>query len=65
MEKIIINGGKKLYGNVTIPVAKNSVLPILAASVLCDGIVTVRSVPTLSDTNAAVDILKSLGLHVR
>ena len=34
MEKYIINGGNKLYGSIEIQSAKNSVLPILAATVL-------------------------------
>lgn len=38
MEKYIINGGNKLYGSVEIQSAKNSVLPILAATVLTDEI---------------------------
>ncbi len=45
MEKYIINGGNKLYGSVRIQSAKNSVLPILAATVLTDGKVKILNVP--------------------
>lgn len=61
MEKYIINGGNKLYGNVEIQSAKNSVLPILAASVLTDEKVTLVNVPHISDVRNMVNILSCLG----
>ncbi len=61
MEKYVINGGNKLYGNVEIQTAKNAVLPILAAAVLTDGGVTVLNVPRISDVNNMVKILARLG----
>ena len=45
MEKYIINGGKELYGSIEVQTAKNSVLPILAATVLTDDKVRVLNVP--------------------
>lgn len=61
MAKIIINGGKKLNGAVTLQGAKNSVLPILAATVLISGKSVIHNCPDLSDVEAAVKILKHLG----
>ncbi len=61
MQKLIINGGKKLYGEIDIQGAKNAVLPILAAAVLCKGDVVLHNCPRLSDVYSAMRILSSLG----
>lgn len=61
MEKYIINGGNKLYGSVKIQAAKNSVLPILAATVLTDGEVKILNVPHISDVKNMINILTCLG----
>ncbi len=61
MSKLIINGGKRLFGEVKIHGAKNSVLPILAATVLCVGTSVIHNCPALSDVNASINILKHLG----
>lgn len=61
MEKYIINGGNKLYGNVRIQTAKNSVLPILAATVLTDKKVEILNVPQITDVKNMVKILSCLG----
>ena len=61
MEKYIINGGNKLYGSVKIQSAKNSVLPILAATVLADQKVEILNVPQISDVRNMVKILACLG----
>ncbi len=61
MEKYIINGGNKLYGSVKIQSSKNSVLPILAATVLTDGKVKILNVPHISDVKNMVKILSCLG----
>lgn len=65
MCKIIINGGRRLDGSLAVQGAKNSVLPILAATVLADGECTVKGCPNLSDVNAAIEILEYLGCKVR
>ena len=64
MCKIIINGGRRLDGSTAVQGAKNSVLPILAATVLADGECTVMGCPNLSDVNAAIEILEYLGCKV-
>ena len=61
MEKYIINGGNKLYGSVEIQSAKNSVLPILAATVLTDDKVKILNVPDITDAKNMVKILSKLG----
>ena len=64
MEILTISGGSGLFGEVRIPGAKNSVLPIMAASVLCRGTVTLTDVPHLSDVGASARILQSVGCKV-
>ena len=61
MSKLIINGGKRLFGEVNIHGAKNSALPILAATVLCHGVNEIHNCPDLSDVTASIEILKHLG----
>lgn len=64
MEKYIVNGGNRLYGSIDIQTAKNSVLPILAATVLTDGKVTIKDVPAITDVKNMFKILSSLGCKV-
>lgn len=61
MQKLIINGGKNLKGEIIVQGAKNAVLPILAAAVLCDGEVVLHNCPRLADTYSAMRILTYLG----
>ncbi len=65
MGKIIINGGKRLKGEIDVQGSKNSSLPILAATVLVDGVSVIHNCPRLSDVNAAVKILEHLGCKVK
>lgn len=64
MDKYMIDGGKKLYGSVRMQSAKNSVLPLLAASILTDKRVTIREVPAISDVFCMAQILRELGAEV-
>ena len=57
----IITGGRPLNGTVRIPAAKNSVLPLLAASLLCSGPVRLRGVPALADVEESLALLRSVG----
>lgn len=61
MQKLIINGGNRLNGEIAVQGAKNAVLPILAAAVLCKGEVVLHNCPRLSDVYSAMRILTSLG----
>ena len=49
MDKIIVQGGKKLSGDVEISSAKNAVLPIIAASLLSTEDIIIKNVPLLED----------------
>ena len=61
MDKLVVNGGKKLFGKVTVPVAKNALLPIIAASVMLDGESCIKKCPDLSDIAVSRDIIGSIG----
>lgn len=61
MDKLIIEGGTKLKGEVTVSGAKNAVLPILAATLLTEDACVIKGVPFLRDTNTMLKILRSLG----
>lgn len=61
MSKFVINGGKRLSGEIKVQGAKNSVLPVLAATVLCDGECIIHNCPNLSDVEASLKILTCLG----
>lgn len=63
MQKLFIKGGNPLVGEVTIPGAKNSALPILAGALLCEGQCVVEDIPDLSDVTMMLEILKSLGVN--
>lgn len=65
MCNIIINGGKPLSGSVSVQGAKNSVLPILAATILCEGESVIEGCPALRDVDSAIEILKCLGCRVK
>ena len=57
----IITGGRPLNGTVRVPAAKNSVLPLLAASLLCSGPVRLCGVPELADVAESLALLRSAG----
>jgi UDP-N-acetylglucosamine 1-carboxyvinyltransferase len=61
LEKLVIEGGKPLSGTIKIHGAKNAALPILAASMMADGMVNIVNVPDLSDIQVMLDILRALG----
>ncbi len=65
MKDIIVEGKKCLNGSVEIPGAKNSALPLIAASVLFKTNVTLCNVPNLSDVKTAIEILNVLGCKTR
>jgi UDP-N-acetylglucosamine 1-carboxyvinyltransferase len=65
LEKIIVRGGKRLYGTVKVEGAKNAVLPVLAATLLAsDGKSVIRDVPTLSDVYTINEVLRNLNAEV-
>lgn len=64
MNKLMINGGIKLEGDVRISGAKNAVLPILAATLLAEGPATIENVPHLHDVTTTVELLGCMGVMV-
>ena len=64
MSALIVEGGRPLQGSAHVHGAKNSVLPILAAVLLGDGVTVLRNCPRLSDVAASAEILRHLGCTV-
>ena len=61
MSKFIIQGGKKLEGEVKISGSKNAALPIIAATVLIQGKTTLYNVPNIQDVQTMFEIIKDIG----
>ncbi|MDD7152625.1 MAG: UDP-N-acetylglucosamine 1-carboxyvinyltransferase [Faecalibacterium prausnitzii] len=61
----VITGGHPLEGRVQIPAAKNSVLPLLAATLLCSGRVVLQGVPELSDVDQSMALLCAVGCRAQ
>ena len=64
MKKISVRGGYSLHGQVKVQGSKNSVLPILAASVLTADEVMLENCPHILDVETMVEILRAQGCHV-
>ncbi len=64
MDKIVVQGGRRLTGTVAISGAKNAALPILASALLTDGMCTFTNVPDLQDIRSILLLLESLGATV-
>lgn len=65
MAKFLIQGGKNLKGEITVSGSKNAALPILAATILTDRIVTLKNVPKISDVEIMLEILSYLGATIK
>lgn len=63
MDKLLIEGGVPLRGEVTVSGAKNAVLPILAATLLADGPCVLEGVPALRDLDTMIRVLRELGVE--
>lgn len=64
MSTLIVNGGRTLDGTVSVHGSKNSVLPILAATIINSGVSVIHNCPKLRDVDAAIEILKYTGCRV-
>lgn len=64
MQSFIIEGGKRLEGEVKISGSKNAALPIIAATILNGQISKLSNVPDIHDTQVTLEILKNLGAKV-
>mgnify|MGYP003976232359 FL=1 len=65
MDKLLIEGGFPLKGEVTISGAKNAALPILISSLLSDETLNLKNVPSLQDIETCIDLLSALGVRVK
>ena len=64
MEKLVVTGGTKLKGEVSIIGAKNSAIAILPATLLCKGVCTLNNVPNIIDVRLSCKILETLGSKI-
>ena len=64
MDKLLIKGGTPLEGAISISGAKNAALPIMAATLLADGPVTICNVPHLHDVTTTMELLGRLGVEL-
>ena len=64
MDKLLIDGGVPLDGEVRISGAKNAALPILAATLLADGPMTVGNIPHLHDITTTMELLGRMGVDL-
>ncbi|GGI19664.1 UDP-N-acetylglucosamine 1-carboxyvinyltransferase [Oxalicibacterium faecigallinarum] len=65
MDKLLIQGGHRLSGEITIAGAKNAALPILCAGLLTDDAVELHNVPRLQDVATMLKLLEQMGLKIR
>lgn len=64
MSSFVVNGGRSLYGRISVHGAKNSVLPILAATVISGETSEIHNCPNLSDVDSTIKILRGLSCGV-
>ena len=61
LAKIVVEGGKQLNGSIKVTNAKNAILPIIAATILCDQQIVLCDVPNIIDVHKMIDIINALG----
>ena len=64
MDKIVVHGGKRLTGEVTVSGSKNAALPVLISSLLTAEPCTYRRVPNLADIHTTLKLLGALGVKI-
>jgi len=64
LEKLVVKGGKRLCGEVTISGAKNAAVAIIPAAILVDGICIIENIPAIKDVSVICSILEELGATV-
>lgn len=64
MKKLVITGGKKLNGNISIAGAKNAALPLMVASILTEETLTLSNLPHVSDISTMANLLASIGVDI-
>lgn len=64
MNKIVVNGGRPLFGEVRVSGSKNAALPLIFATMLTEGISILQNVPRIGDVFVALDILSEIGAKI-
>ena len=64
-DRLIIQGGKPLFGDVKISGAKNAVLPLISISLMFDKSFTLKNVPDLADTRLMIKLINALGVMTK
>ncbi len=64
MDSIIVNGGRRLKGEVNISGAKNAAIAVIPAAILSDGVCRIDNIPNISDVFTELETLKSMGATV-
>lgn len=64
MDKFVINGGKRLFGEIEVSGSKNAALALIFASLAIEGKTVLFGVPDIGDVRVALDMIKSLGANV-
>ena len=64
MEKLLIKGGKSLFGEIDCSGAKNAALPVIAASILSSNDVTLKNLPYLQDITTMFELIGSMGADI-
>lgn len=65
MSRLLVDGTKEISGEITAQGSKNSILPILAATILCEGECCLKNCPDITDVDISLDILEFLGCKVQ
>ena len=65
MDKYVINGGNKLYGEVEISGAKNAAVAIIPAALMVDGICRIENIPQISDADMLLSIISAMGARMK
>ncbi len=65
MIKYVINGGKPLYGEISISGAKNAAVAIIPAALMVDGVCRIENIPQISDVSMLLNILRQMGAEIR
>ena len=64
MPRFLIEGGRPLCGTIEVAANKNAILPMMAASLICDGDCVIHNVPAIADVYVMADLLRSVGASV-
>jgi len=64
MGRFLINGGKKLFGEITVDGSKNAALPIIFACITINGVSVISNIPDIADVDVAFEILRRFGARI-